>query len=126
MDTEIPTHSDSRRDPYRGVILVLLAIALLGASGAFFGGLVFANPVLLDAAVILMLSTGILLGVSVAQSARLRPPKSDKGISLPAPEETSGTSPPSQDPPVADDPKVRPSPANSVVAIGRRLRNLGA
>lgn len=126
ISSATPPRFDSGRDPYRGVILVLLTVALLGALGAFAGGLVLANPVLLDAALILILSTGILLGVSVAQSARLRPPKSDQRISVPAPEEQADTSAPSQDPPGADDRDVKSAPANRVVAIGRRLRSLGA
>src|SRR5712675_200336 len=108
-----PLYSDSTRDPYRGAIFVLLAIALVGTLSAFAGGWALANPVLLDAAVILMLSSGVLLGSSVAQYARVRPKKSD-------------ASPPSENSPVAGDPKGKPSPADSSVAIARRVRSLGA
>jgi regulator of protease activity HflC (stomatin/prohibitin superfamily) len=108
------------------VIFVLLAIALLSTLGAFVGGMVFANPVLLDAAVILMLSSGVLLGVSVGQSARVRPPQGERELLILAPEEKPGTSPPSGDTPVAEDSEVKPSPAKAVVEIARRLGDLGA
>jgi regulator of protease activity HflC (stomatin/prohibitin superfamily) len=58
------------RDPYRGVVFVLLAATLLGTAGAAAGGLALANRVLLDAAVTLAISSGILIGVALAQSRR--------------------------------------------------------
>ena len=58
-------HSDSTRDPYRGVVVVLLALAVLGTVGALAGGLTLSNPVLLDAAVTLGLSAGMLIGVAL-------------------------------------------------------------
>lgn len=64
------------RDPYRGVVFVLLAMAILGMAGALAGNGLLANPLLLDTAVTMWLATGILLGVAVAQSLRARPPKS--------------------------------------------------
>ncbi len=45
-------------DPYRGVVFVLLALALLGTFGA------------------LVMAAGILLGVALAQISRARLPKS--------------------------------------------------
>ena len=81
MDTT-HSHSDSDRDPYRGVVIVFLAMALLGTAGAAAGGLMLANRVLLDAAVALGLSTGVLVGVAAAQAARGRPPQSDTGSAI--------------------------------------------
>jgi regulator of protease activity HflC (stomatin/prohibitin superfamily) len=78
-------HSDSTstRDPYRGVVVVLLALALLGTVGALAGGLTLSNPVLLDAAVTLGLSAGMLIGVALTQAARVRPHWSDHEASSP-------------------------------------------
>ena len=61
------------RDPYRNVVLVLLAAAALGAVSAAYGGLTLGMPVLLDLAVTLGISAGILVGVASAQTARLKP-----------------------------------------------------
>ena len=80
-------HSDSTRDPYRGVVIVLLALALLGTLGALAGGLALGNPVLLDAAVTLGLSAGMLIGVALVQTARARPHWSDDASSPLAAEE---------------------------------------
>jgi regulator of protease activity HflC (stomatin/prohibitin superfamily) len=126
--TSSPPHSDSdaKADSYQGANLVLLAMALLGALGAFGGGMVFSNPVLLDAAVILTLSAGALMGVLVAQRARARPQKPDQGITDPAFEEGSDASPSPRDAGVADDPKAGPLAPKGVAEVGRRLRELGA
>lgn len=62
-------------DPYRGVVLVLLVAAIIGLAGAFKAGLQLGNPVLMDTAVMLGLSAGILIGVARVQVARMRPPK---------------------------------------------------
>ena len=64
------------RDPYRGVVFVLLALALLGTFGALACNAMFADPLLLDTAVTLVIATGILLGVALAQISRARPAKS--------------------------------------------------
>ena len=55
---------------------MLLALALLGTFGALAGNAMFADPLLLDVAVTLVIATGILLGVALAQILRARPPKS--------------------------------------------------
>jgi regulator of protease activity HflC (stomatin/prohibitin superfamily) len=81
------SQSDSARDPYRGVVIVLLALALLGTVGALAGGLALGNPVLLDAAVTLGLSAGILIGVALVQTARARPHSRDHEASSPLPAE---------------------------------------
>ncbi|HTU02617.1 MAG TPA: SPFH domain-containing protein, partial [Candidatus Sulfotelmatobacter sp.] len=74
-------HSDPNRDPYRGVVIVLLAMALLGTVGAVAGAVALTSPILLDVAVTLGLSSGILIGVAVTQAARERPPKNNEGAS---------------------------------------------
>jgi regulator of protease activity HflC (stomatin/prohibitin superfamily) len=68
------------RDPYRAVVFVLLAAALLATSAAIAGGILLASGVLLAAAVTLGMATGVLVGVAVAQAARARPPKREKEI----------------------------------------------
>jgi regulator of protease activity HflC (stomatin/prohibitin superfamily) len=76
--------SHPTRDPYRGVVLVLLVAALVGAAGALAGGLWLSNPVLLDAAVTLGLAAGILIGVAAAQYARAKPFHSEE-VAAPPP-----------------------------------------
>lgn len=58
-------------DPHLAVVLVLVGASLLGTVAAVAGGLYLANPVVLQAAVSLVLSSGILIGVALAQAARL-------------------------------------------------------
>ena len=50
-----------------------MSLALAGALGAAASGFALANTVLLDAAVTLGLSTGVLTGVALAQAAREKP-----------------------------------------------------
>src|SRR5580692_2297700 len=64
-----PSDSGGKADPYRQVVLVLFAFALLGAAGAVYAGRVFRIPVLLDTAVTLGLSAAILIGVRVTRTA---------------------------------------------------------
>src|ERR1700722_17561495 len=71
-------------DPYRGVVFVLLVAALLGAAVALIGGRALENPVLLDAAVTLGLSTGVLIGVVLTQTARSKPPSIGDVASIPS------------------------------------------
>ena len=47
----------SNRDPYRGVVFVLLVASLAGAAGALAGELTLANPLLLDAEITFGLAT---------------------------------------------------------------------
>ena len=70
-----PESPDSDRDPYRGVIIVLLVAAFLGTAAIIVGNTVISNPILLDVAVTLFISAGILLGVALAQIERANPPK---------------------------------------------------
>jgi len=106
------------RDPYRGVVLVLLTMAFLGAVGAVAGGLMLPNPLLLDAAVTLGLSTGILIGVTVAQAARAEPPQRDQPASVPAPAQPQSSS-------TAGDPTNTARPANVSARLARWYRALG-
>ena len=71
----LPPPPDVTRDPYRGVIIVLLAAALVGFVSAVTGGFVLASSAVLAAAVTLGLASGVLAGVAAAQTARARPPK---------------------------------------------------
>ena len=80
------------RDPYRGVVIVLLTMAFVGTVGAAAGGLGLPNPLLLDAAVTLALSTGMLVGVAVAQTARAKPPQGHDEASVPTPAQPQGSS----------------------------------
>ncbi len=80
------------RDPYRGVVIVLLTMAFLATVGAAAGGLMLPNPLLLDATVTFGLSTGILVGVAVAQTARAKPPQRDEEASIPTPAQPQGSS----------------------------------
>src|SRR5580700_10971426 len=93
----------SKPDPYRGVVIVLLALACLGTAAAALGAMTLGNPVVLDAAVTLGLSTGVLIGVVRARHARAKPPKSDDGRSTPVPAEAAETPAP---------PRVSPRGAN--------------
>ena len=88
--TTLP-HADSNRDPYRGVVIVLLAMAFAGTAGAAVAGLVLANRVLLDVAVALGVSTGVLIGIATAQAARERPVQSDAGATISEPAEKAET-----------------------------------
>ena len=60
--------SKPTRDPYLGVLLVLLAASLLGTAAAAAGGLMLGSKVWLDAAVTLGISTGWLVGVAINRS----------------------------------------------------------
>lgn len=64
----------SSLDPYRGVVIVLLAVSMLGAALLNAAGSQLSDPVLLAAALTLALSAGVLTGVATAQSIRLEPP----------------------------------------------------
>jgi regulator of protease activity HflC (stomatin/prohibitin superfamily) len=87
QEPEVPASSPSglRRDPYRGVILVLLLAALVGTAAAIVGGVMTSNAVLFEVAITLGLAAGILTGVAMAQSARARLTASGPPIPQPAP-----------------------------------------
>jgi hypothetical protein len=83
----------SSLDPYRGVVIVLLALALLGTAGALAGGAMIPDPLLLDAAVTLGIASGIFLGVALAQAARARPLKSPEAEAETLPAEQAQATP---------------------------------
>ena len=60
-------------DPYRGVIVVLTAGALVATAVTIFGAFALGNSVLLHTAVSLGLSAGVLIGVAIAQANRSTP-----------------------------------------------------
>ena len=68
-----PDPQRRKPDPYRGVVIVLLAAAVLGAAGAIAGGIKLSDPVLFAVALTLGLSAAVLSGVATAQALRLRP-----------------------------------------------------
>jgi membrane protease subunit HflK len=118
MPDSLSPDSSFDRDPYRGVILVLMAAALLGAVGAFAGGVRLANPVLLDVALTLALSSGILFGVMTAQTARANRTESDDRISSPPEDEIAVPAP--------EGPAANSRLKAISVRIWRRLRRIGA
>jgi regulator of protease activity HflC (stomatin/prohibitin superfamily) len=75
-----PLVTESHRNPYRGVLILLFAAALAGMAGAIASGAYIDNPVVYGVAITLGLSAGVLAGVIVALMIRARPP-------LPAEEE---------------------------------------
>lgn len=87
--SELPgASSGPSRDPYRGVVLVLLAVALLGVAAALAAYGILANPLLLDTSATMVISAGILLGVALVQAARCKPAKSRAAVAAAAPAET--------------------------------------
>ena len=67
-----PLGSGPHRDPYRSVVLVLLAAALLGIAGAIVATATTSDVVLLQVAITLYFAVGILTGVATAQSQRAK------------------------------------------------------
>jgi regulator of protease activity HflC (stomatin/prohibitin superfamily) len=99
---------ESALDQYRSVILALLGAAFAGTVGAVVAGLMLENAVLLNAAVTLGISTGILIGVAVAQAMRSKPAKTANVIANPASE---------PDTPSPADREVPPSPDEAATAV---------
>src|ERR1700730_13056907 len=109
------------RHSYRGVILVLLPSAIVGAISAFTGWTLLDNVVLLDTAMAFALSAGILLGIVLTGDARaplapaspLGPDAASKrdavlaSDALPAP----GAAPPPDAPSVLPAPSVPSAPS---------------
>jgi regulator of protease activity HflC (stomatin/prohibitin superfamily) len=82
---------ESTRDPYRGIVLLLAAVGLLGGVGAGAAGVALGNPLLLDMALLLAVATTVLLGVALAQTARAAPSATQEaagGEPLPPPPQT--------------------------------------
>jgi regulator of protease activity HflC (stomatin/prohibitin superfamily) len=65
--------SATLRDPYRSAVLVLLALAVLGAIAAWVGGGRLLSPVLYQTAATLVIASGLLAGVATSQAGRTRP-----------------------------------------------------
>jgi regulator of protease activity HflC (stomatin/prohibitin superfamily) len=114
----------SKPDPYRGVVIVLLAMACVGTVAAAFGAMTLGNPVVLDAAVTLGLSTGILIGVARVQHARAKPPKSDVALSSPVRAEEAETPAPTPVSPTDADGVPAPHPTRLPVWLWQRFQEL--
>jgi hypothetical protein len=100
--------TESKRDAYKGVVLVLAVAAFVSAVGAAVAGALLADGALLDAGATLWLFTGTLVAVSVAQMERKRtaePPLLSTGTPPPEtaqpPSDTARSTPPGEEPPVA-------------------------
>ena len=65
---------ESDRNPYRGVVVVLLCCALAGMVAAFYGGRTLGIAVLFDVALTQLLASGILAGVAIAMTKRAKKP----------------------------------------------------
>ena len=87
-----PPASGSHRDPYRSVVLVLLAAALLGVAGAIVATAMTSDMVLLQLAITLYFAVGILTGVATAQSERARTARAEIASSEPPPGPADGAS----------------------------------
>lgn len=70
----------SARDPYRGVLLVILLLAVLGTAAALSGGVILQSLALFDAAVSLTLATGVLIGVISVRNTRLSGIAEDQSV----------------------------------------------
>jgi len=117
--------SDSTQGPYRSVVLALLLAALPGSVFAAVGGYTLMNSVLLDIAITLGLATGMLIGVAVAQTIRMRPPQRNEetfsGTELIA--EQKAVEPP-EPLPKWDASKLSPRLTTARAWISSRIRNL--
>jgi hypothetical protein len=67
-EPEVPASPPSGRgrDPYRGVVLVLLVAGLVGTAAAIVAGVMTSNAVLFELAITLGLATELLTGVAHA------------------------------------------------------------
>lgn len=99
-----PATPAPRRDPFAGVVLVLTALAAVGAVGAFV--LASASAVVADAGIALGIGTGALIGVVTAQRRRRaaeHPPFAtttiEAAVPVPAPERSDETTEKPGEPP---------------------------
>ena len=97
--------NEPKHDPYRSVVIVLLAAAVFGMAGSFIGGIQLGNPMLLAVAVTMALASGVLTGVYVAQimRAQLAIPKAIE--QAPVPINTEGEPAKPLEDPQAEDPQ---------------------
>ena len=86
----IVVNARPERDSFRGVVFILLGVCVLGAIGFAIAGLSFRFWTLVDVAMSLGLCGGILLGVAIAQSTRMEPPK-DRDTAKPPAKTTEGS-----------------------------------
>ena len=124
MFNQTSAQPDSTPDPYQGVAIVLLALTVLGTVGAMYGSSTLENPDLLDVAVTLSLSAGILIGVAWTRHVRARPPKSHDRPMREAPLVESETAEPSV-PPASDSAPERSRLSGVRVWARRWFRDLG-
>jgi regulator of protease activity HflC (stomatin/prohibitin superfamily) len=116
-ETQVPDFQGGR-DPYMGAVIVLLAIALVGAVAATIAGIILVNPVFVDVAVTLGLSAGVLLGVLLAQTARQKPKSRDEqGLASLLAEETEPASE-NRSPSDGDSAKQRSAPVRFAAGFG--------
>lgn len=121
--------NEPKHDPYRSVVIVLLAAAVFGMAGSFIGGIQLGNPMLLAVAVTMALASGVLTGVYVAQimRAQLAIPKAIEQAPVPINTEGEPAKPledPQAEDPQDEDPKAtRPDTPPGIWAIGD-LRSL--
>jgi regulator of protease activity HflC (stomatin/prohibitin superfamily) len=113
---------DPNREPYSGVILVLLAAALLGMAAILAASWKVANLVLLDTGVILLLSAGILVGVFTALTARGRAPQREN--ETPDLLATAEAEPAVAKTPAGDGPQMLARLADARARIGAEVRDL--
>jgi regulator of protease activity HflC (stomatin/prohibitin superfamily) len=73
MSDDLPSVPPPGSGAYRSVVLLLLAAAIAGAVLAGVSGLALRNPVVVDAALALLLASSALLGVAWAEATRAHP-----------------------------------------------------
>ncbi len=66
------------QDPLRGVILLLTAAAAVGMTAGLIAGLALSSPLLVDGGLLLGITTGVLVGVSLAWKERALGPANSK------------------------------------------------
>jgi hypothetical protein len=110
-----PSRSDSPLDQYLSVVLVLLATALVGMLFGWWAGDRLFNPVVSEAAITLLIASGILASIAIQRSAAAEPPETGESVSL-APaldaesEPVAAPSPEAQSTPPAPLPPPAPRP----------------
>jgi regulator of protease activity HflC (stomatin/prohibitin superfamily) len=122
MATLVPD-SEPMRDPYRGVVFVLAATAVVGTAVAVVVGAGFGEPPLLDAALLSGLSAASLFGVRRAQVARARIAREGPVEPTVASEQGSVVSarPPSAAPETTGGAGAGPTPQKEPVPTASRL-----
>jgi membrane protease subunit HflK len=117
-DAGFPTISQSSNEPadrHQGVILVLLGATLVGVLTCLGAGVALRNPVLIDTAITLGISSGVLVCVSIALNGRM---KLRAGGNVTPPDIDI---PPGSQPEItfrSTDPKVMSSIAVTTAAVG--------